>query len=307
MNSLLTSVDFSDSTLSENSISRIINSLEFSCKLAEINFSNVELKLEHVLNIFKLLTDHQLLPKIRISPHSINPCIGCLSYQKLIDSDDLPPLLNNLKSNVSIKHIEFRGLHRPNLSDILTILEILSINKSVIFNDLHPHQIDVKKGVFSLNPHELTEITTEMISSLKRLLQCFNIEELSFKRFRFSDEAIVVLCDLIKLNTSLTSVDFSNCRLTDDQLVLIIEALNIDSSSTLLSLNFGNNSMGNKSVLALSESLKQNSSVTKIILESNSITDEGARTFGEALLQNSTVVEVDFRGNSVSLDSKQSI
>ncbi|KAL0239449.1 hypothetical protein GEMRC1_009557 [Eukaryota sp. GEM-RC1] len=229
---------------------------------------------------------------------------GSIVYRKYLKSKNLPPLLNNLKSNVPVKHIEFLGLHRPSLSDILIILEILSINKSVIFNDLHPHQIDVKKGVFSFNPHELTEITTEMISSLKCFLRRFNIQELTFKRFRFSDEAIVVLCDLIKLNTSLTSVDFSNCRLTDDQLVLIIEALDIESSLTLLSINFGNNSMGNKSILALSKALKQNSSVTKIILESNSITDEGARTFGEALLQNSTVVEVDLRGNCIGFKTK---
>ncbi|KAL0239609.1 hypothetical protein GEMRC1_009717 [Eukaryota sp. GEM-RC1] len=244
------------------------------------------------------------LVDLDVSSLSINFSNGSICYRKYLESKDLPPLLNNLKSNVPVKHIEFRGLHRPNLSDILTILEILSINKSVIFNDLHPHQIDVKKGVFSLNPHELTEITTEMISSLKCFLQCFNIKELTFKRFRFSDEAIVVLCDLIKLNTFLTSVDFSNCGLTDDQLVLIIEALNIDSSSTLLSVNFGKNSMKTKCILALSEALKQNSSVTKIILESNSITDGGARTFGEALLQNSTVVEVDLRGNSIGFKTE---
>ncbi|KAL0239383.1 hypothetical protein GEMRC1_009491 [Eukaryota sp. GEM-RC1] len=215
--------------------------------------------LQDLITLFEILSTSSSLISVRIPPYSIDLITRSISYIDMIQSNDVSSLLTALQSKIPIKRVECRGSSLDSNDDIIRLLQIISVSKSVIFTDLHPHQVDVDKGVLLFRPYKIIQMNTTTVSALKCFFQCFIMKALTLTRFRFSNDTITSLCDLIKTNTSLTSVDFSECGLSDVALSQIIQALNIGSSA-LSSINFGSNSMGVKSTLALSEALKQNSS-----------------------------------------------
>ncbi|KAL0233143.1 hypothetical protein GEMRC1_011888 [Eukaryota sp. GEM-RC1] len=166
---------------------------------------------------------------IIVDPHSINFDDGYIHYNHEVDYSDLISLVEALKSDVPIKHVECRRLKYPNLEDLFALFEILSINNSVITVKIFPHLINTKTGVFCFNPVNSPQITAEEVSSLKCFLQCFNIKKLTLTRCSFTSEAISDLYDLIRVNNTLTSIDFSGCLFSKTDFWSIIYALALNS------------------------------------------------------------------------------
>ncbi|KAL0239545.1 hypothetical protein GEMRC1_009653 [Eukaryota sp. GEM-RC1] len=182
----LTSVDFSFCHLGSN-IRSILYALQTISCLKKINLSYTDISLTSLLNIFELISTNQFTPNIEISPHSFEFSIGRIHYENHVKNSDLLVLLNALKSNVLIKSVECRGLKSPSLKALITLFEILSINKSVIDLDISPHSIDIDDGVFCFSPESVTLVSHEDVSSLRTLFQCSTIKELSLKRLNSSN------------------------------------------------------------------------------------------------------------------------
>ncbi|KAL0239926.1 hypothetical protein GEMRC1_010034 [Eukaryota sp. GEM-RC1] len=156
-------------------------------------------------------------------------------------------LLNVLKENIHINFVKCRGLTNCDFDTILILLEIFSINKSVISVDASCLILDIENGLIKYSAHKLVKPTLEEVSSLKSLLPNFNIKELSLIKCDFSN-AITPLCDLIKASQSLTSVDFSHCQLTDKHVLEIVSVL--ESKSCVKMINLTNVNIGFHTLLA---------------------------------------------------------
>ncbi|KAL0233297.1 hypothetical protein GEMRC1_012042 [Eukaryota sp. GEM-RC1] len=196
VNTSLTSVDFSYFDLYTSipfhypeiavHLSELINSLKSYSHLKSINLSHKSIGFNHLMTIFEMISTGNLTPNVRVFPHSIDVSVGLIRYENEIKLEDLFLLLKALNSNIPIIRVECRGLKSPNLKGLIVLIEILFINKSVLDFDVSPHSIDIENGVFCFSPREFTQITTKEISSLKSLLKCYNIKELTLKRCRFS-------------------------------------------------------------------------------------------------------------------------
>ncbi|KAL0232673.1 hypothetical protein GEMRC1_011420 [Eukaryota sp. GEM-RC1] len=207
-NNKLLALNLNSITLSSTQFTTILRELESSSLLRSVSFAH-SLRLNSLISYFKAMFSAQLISLIGISPHCIDVSLGLIRYQFKVGYRDLMSLLNALQSNIPIKRVECRGLKSLSLERLIVIFQILSVDKSVIDLDISPHLIDVENGMFCFFPEQSTEITTEEVSFLKTLLKCYNIKRLTLQRCRFSFKAIQVLCDLIKINNTLTSVDFS--------------------------------------------------------------------------------------------------
>ncbi|KAL0229119.1 hypothetical protein GEMRC1_013739 [Eukaryota sp. GEM-RC1] len=136
--------------------------------------------------IFELVSNNKLTSNIEISPHLIDFSRGSIYYTpSQMSHDELVPLVDSLRQNRYIKHFE-----------------------------CPLYQIDTDDAVFCLQGmgNNRTKVTVEVVSSLRCFLECFSIKKLTLKKCEFTKESITDLCDLIRSNNSLTSVDFSDFK-----------------------------------------------------------------------------------------------
>ncbi|KAL0239473.1 hypothetical protein GEMRC1_009581 [Eukaryota sp. GEM-RC1] len=125
------------------------------------------------------------------------------------------------------------------------MFERLITNKLTLKVGLYPHLIDVTTRAFCFSPTKSVDITSEQILSLKTYLNNSGIKELTLKNCLFSEDSFKTLCDLIRVNDTLTSVDFSYIRvynrycsgytrpcheLTDEHYLKLIDALQSQSN-----------------------------------------------------------------------------
>ncbi|KAL0233371.1 hypothetical protein GEMRC1_012116 [Eukaryota sp. GEM-RC1] len=189
----------------------------------------------------ELILRHNTAGKLPLSfiidPHSVNFDDGYILYNHEVDYSDLVSLLKALKSEVSIKRVECRGLKYPNLQDLFVLFEILSINNSVITVDISPHLINTQTGLFCFSPTNSPQITTEQVSSLRSFLECFNIKKLTIKGCSFTSEASDCLYDLIRVNNTLTSIDFTGLSIINFSKIVNALEHNFSLEKASLQLN----------------------------------------------------------------------
>ncbi|KAL0243260.1 hypothetical protein GEMRC1_005821 [Eukaryota sp. GEM-RC1] len=241
----LTSVDFSDCNLfdqsSHNSSDRncsIISALSSNSNLTKINVINNLIGFDDLLKIFELISSDKLTPNIQVSPHLIDFDHGTIRYDNKLHHSELISFLNALQSKVPIKRFDCLGLKSSSSEEFIALFKIVSNNKSVIFVKICPHIIDVQNGVFCFSPLHSTRLNAEGISSIRTLLECFSIKNLTIRKCHFTQEVNTVLCDIIRINqSSLTSVDFSHSRLSNQDFVDLLNSLRFVSSLKTVNLS----------------------------------------------------------------------
>ncbi|KAL0235908.1 hypothetical protein GEMRC1_002490 [Eukaryota sp. GEM-RC1] len=154
------------------------------------------------------------------------------------------------------------------LECFIAIFEILSFEKFILDIDISPNFIDVENSVFCFcsDRSSYTLIDVHLMSSLMSFINCSSIKELTLQGCSFSDEAFTVLCDLIKMNTSLVSIDFTSIvkfseldgydldeyeTLCDDDFSVLISAL--QSNCHLKKINLGDSFVEFSSLLSIFE------------------------------------------------------
>ncbi|KAL0244590.1 hypothetical protein GEMRC1_008672 [Eukaryota sp. GEM-RC1] len=196
--------------LSGKYFSKLLNAFKSSPNLTYINLSNSHIGFNSLLTLFHMVFTNQLTPNIQVSPDAIDVCLESINYAYMPTNDDFIALLDALKANVPVPRVNWCKCKKPSLQELCTLYEIFSINKSVMCFDTSPHFVDVEKGIFCFSPETTTQLSVLEVSDLQCFLTRLSVKELTLKGCSFSDDAITVLCDLLRTNTCLTSVDFSN-------------------------------------------------------------------------------------------------
>ncbi|KAL0248101.1 hypothetical protein GEMRC1_003338 [Eukaryota sp. GEM-RC1] len=197
------------------------NDLDYLLKAVESNIPIKRVKckglrepnLEGLIALYQIHSINKSLIDLNVSPHSFDISLGSIRYEGEIRNADLKSLLKALKTNVRISRVECRDVKRfLSLKEILILFEIYSIQKSIIDLNIAPHCVDLENGVFAFAPKwDLVSVTVEEILYLQTFLELHSIKELTLNRCRFSGKTIAALCDLIRSNHVLTSIDLSHC------------------------------------------------------------------------------------------------
>ncbi|KAL0240144.1 hypothetical protein GEMRC1_010251 [Eukaryota sp. GEM-RC1] len=253
-----------DKTVDNYDLISLLCALESNVNIKRVECLGLEtLSLEGITTLFQICSLNKSVIDVDISPHSIDTSLGVVYYDKLVDNYDLIYLLSALKSSVNIKRVECLGLETVSVEGIITLFEVLSINKSVIDVDISPHIIDVENAVFCFLPESLTQITSQEVTSLGAFLEGFTIKELTLQQCCFAVDVIPILCDLIRGNRSLNSVDFSYIQCSGEDFYFpcaekpnqnfskLINA--IRSNSNLKMINFSNDDIGFDKLLLIFE------------------------------------------------------
>ncbi|KAL0229134.1 hypothetical protein GEMRC1_013754 [Eukaryota sp. GEM-RC1] len=170
-----------------------------------------------------------------------------------ISNDSIQNILKAGDTNSTLKYVSLQQLlsNPTNLSPFIMLYKALATGMVNIYLDISPHLIDVKIGLFNFSPHRHCKLSNEEVSSLISFVRTFSIKYLTLQRCTLSNESINELCDLIKLNSSLTSVDFTGCRMADPNVMKLINAIELNFS--LKSINLSNNWLSFKSLLIILE------------------------------------------------------
>ncbi|KAL0231706.1 hypothetical protein GEMRC1_011110 [Eukaryota sp. GEM-RC1] len=99
-----------------------------------------------IVALFEILSFNRSLIDVDIEPHSIDLSTGTITFEGEIYNNDLDYLRKAIRSNIPIKRVNCEGLNTPNLEGLIALLEIHSINKSVIDLDVSPHTYDTSLG-----------------------------------------------------------------------------------------------------------------------------------------------------------------
>ncbi|KAL0239351.1 hypothetical protein GEMRC1_009459 [Eukaryota sp. GEM-RC1] len=294
----LTSVDFNCCNLSPEQVFTLIGAFKSNSCLKTVDISNCGTNLNNLLEIFQLSLTEELLPNIQCSPHVIDISCGCIRYEHHLTSADLVSLLNALKSSVPVKRVDYRGLNNSKFSDLLVILEILSINTSVIDFDVSPHLLDIENGVFSFSPKKTVTLTFEEIFSLSSFLQSFIMKEIHLIKCNFVNTTITHLCDLIENNNSLTSFDFSKIRISAQHFSYLLESLSSKTSIRHLNLSYPilegiSQSTHDTIVTKLCDLIRVNNSLTYVDFSSWKFSPDHLSSLISALKANSSLTTLN--------------
>ncbi|KAL0228901.1 hypothetical protein GEMRC1_013521 [Eukaryota sp. GEM-RC1] len=247
-NSTVSLLNLDGSCFDSSKFKTVLKVLETNTSLRKVHFPF--LNLSCLITMFEPIITEKLRSLVDVSPHSIDFSRGLICYENDTKDVDLVSLLKALKSNIPIKRVDCE-LKSPNLAGIITLFEIFSINNSVVDVDIFPHVIDSETGVFRYTPKEVLEITTSEITSIGRIFNSFQINELTLTNSIFTEETITSLCGVITVDNSLTSVDLNSCKLSDSHLSILINA--IPSNSNLKILNLNNTTIGLNGLLTIFE------------------------------------------------------
>ncbi|KAL0238161.1 hypothetical protein GEMRC1_012634 [Eukaryota sp. GEM-RC1] len=119
----------------------------------------------------------------------------------------------------------------------MTYFKIRDIDQSVVRVKLSNDDTLITSDVFRFSSENQEPITASTITSLQSVLECYSMRELTLNSCCFSDGAVTALCDLVKVNKSLTSIDFNYCHLSDEDLERLIYQLQFNTCLEKVSLN----------------------------------------------------------------------
>ncbi|KAL0239838.1 hypothetical protein GEMRC1_009946 [Eukaryota sp. GEM-RC1] len=141
-------------------------------------------------------------------------------------------------------------------------------------------------------------------------LEFLNKSSLFFPRLKQLDVCVsssisMAMIELLKVNSTVTSIDLVQNSLGDDGARALAEALKVNT--TVTSVNLMDNSIGDEGARALAEALKVNTTVTSVNLTCNSIEAEGARALADMLKVNTTIVSVDMCRNSIGVEGSRAL
>ncbi|KAL0251616.1 hypothetical protein GEMRC1_000829 [Eukaryota sp. GEM-RC1] len=226
--------------------------------------------------------------------HSIDVTRRSICYEKPSQKFDLEVVLYDLESKVPIKHVYCRGFQK--YDENIHLQPPCPKNKSADFAEKLYHCMDIENKTFTFSPLASKEMTKSVVHQIYHLIDWIGIKDLKFMDCRFTDDVLIAICELIKVDASVTTIDFSGCRLCDSHFQGIVTALFTNSS--IVEFNFSHNSIGDLSVSPLLTLLKTNTIIDKIDLSDNLFTIDRLKTFAELDNRNSSVTENTFESST---------
>ncbi|KAL0248400.1 hypothetical protein GEMRC1_003636 [Eukaryota sp. GEM-RC1] len=230
--------------------SPIFKSLESNTSLIELSFSNTKKSLsdEEVQSVSEMLRHNATLIELRIPGSSTS-----FNHFKMI--------IDGLETNSTLKTLIAPTL---DFKSLILLYEAFASRKCNFYLDPDPHLIDVSAGVFAFSPQIPAKVSVEEVSSMTSLVERFSINQLTIKQCSFANDSMNALCDLLKSNSSLTSIDFTDCRFSDRNAMRIIDI--VQSNTCLKSINISNSWFSFKSLLTILGRLSNHELLPKVDL-----------------------------------------
>eukprot|EP00019_Armaparvus_languidus_P004152 CAMPEP_0168604022 /NCGR_PEP_ID=MMETSP0420-20121227/15064_1 /TAXON_ID=498008 /ORGANISM="Pessonella sp." /LENGTH=292 /DNA_ID=CAMNT_0008643089 /DNA_START=46 /DNA_END=922 /DNA_ORIENTATION=- len=166
-------------------------------------------------------------------------------------------------------------------------------------------------------------------TSLGSVLDCY--DSLWERGCRVTDDSFAQFIEALKVNTTLTEIDFGENELGDEGAKYIGDVLKVNT--TLKSILLYHNEIGDAGVsyiaealklnntlncidfwsdecclvLAIAEALKVNTVLTALLLPGNAIGDAGVKHFADVLKVNTTLTSLNVGGNQIGEDGVRDI
>ena len=121
---------------------------------------------------------------------------------------------------------------------------------------------------------------------------------IDFSSCNYGCEDIKVLADALKVNKSLLRLDLSKNNIANEGAIALAEALKVNKS--LININLWDNRITNTGAIALAEALGVNTSLLTLSLSDNNITREGAMALAEALKVNKSLIDINLWRNQIT-------
>lgn len=121
----------------------------------------------------------------------------------------------------------------------------------------------------------------------------------------FRDEEVKCVIDVLKYNTTLTSLSLAENHIGDESVKYIADAL--QSNMTLTSLDLSGNQIGPEDAKYIADALKTNKTLTSLNLSFNYISNEGAKYIADTLGFNTTLTSLNLISSRIEAEGAKSI
>ena len=138
---------------------------------------------------------------------------------------------------------------------------------------------------------------------LQTLGQNFLVEDLAIEHLRFRH--LNPFCEILKANTSLTTLDWRENRLDDAGVKSLSEALKVNTGLTTLKLSWSK--ISTTGTESLFEALKDNTTLTTLDLSHSKVDPAGAKFLPEALKVNTCLTTLKLRWSEIGTAGAKSL
>lgn len=139
----------------------------------------------------------------------------------------------------------------------------------------------------------------ERLQDNDRTLTSLDLSHYHFSHEKIDGARATILANLLKYNTTVTTLNLSNNWIDAEGAIALADAL--WHNTTLTSLNLMNNPIRAAGANSLSFALKENSTLTSLNLYNTQIGSEGAKALADALNENNTLTSLNLGSNNIHI------
>lgn len=173
---------------------------------------------------------------------------------------------------------------------------VLSKNQSIPFKQLESNHSSLK--TLHIANKDLDFQTIRRLSIALQTNTC--LEQLYFEHVQLSLPCLDVLAQGLKVNASLSNLQFKNNNIDNHGCITIIKALETNNNCKIELLRMTENNIGNEGVTAIAQFLKHNNSLKIASLTHCNIDDEGAKSLADAIEKNSILCNLILSSNKIT-------
>jgi len=169
---------------------------------------------------------------------------------------------------------------------------------------LNKHKQSANQGIIdtfiNIRERSLYYIDESSYQNFDRLLP-LNGNQATLSKVRVQDNDLPILCDALRMTTTITHLDLRYNRVTDEGAGILADYLSNDQFITILNLQ--GNDIHRKGAQSLANALKVNTTLVSLSLADNSIGKAGGMSFAETLQLNITLEHLNLSHCDLEMDS----
>lgn len=308
----------------------VSKALELNKTITHLDLSSSHIENEGALMIFKAISNHPFIKILNLRDNQINGYIPDLQFlingHKPLRSLDLSSnrigdegakdLLLNFQNSHSLTHIylsdnQIEILGAQALGEALLVtntLQHIAFSKNFITNDGLQNICNSLQQNKSLTSLELSNngISLEGSKHLTEMIKknC-TIKKLIFSKQNLKrNEASRQIADSLKLNDTLTHIDFSHNHIGSEGVAFILESLS--QNQKIENLNLDNNDIEDEGLLNIHKYLNLNKSLTTISFRKNDFRRIGTTALANSLM-NCQLKSLDLSHCFISFDGLKAL
>ena len=288
MFSNLTTVNFSNNNINEQTLSKFSDFLSSCTKLEELNLSNTNLQTAGAIKLFKNLTCFTL----RI----INISGNCIT------ENAASHIAKSLSKNNKLQEIDVscNALQSSGISNILASINIISLAKLNISNN-----VDISFNLIGRYLVHATKLVALDLSYNKFEKESFDdffigissLKTLNLQNTEITDKAALALAFVLSGSENLQELDLSYNHLHAEGISSIFRRLNI---SNLTKVNMSHNAIGEQAADDIGNFLSKNMNLQEFDASFNDFHDSGIIKLCRRLAILTNLTKIQIGGNNIT-------